>query len=65
MSAGNKAGVKVTALIDADLVTWIDSMVERKVFKNRSHGFELAVEVLRRHPELILEIMEGMQKAKR
>jgi hypothetical protein len=47
--------IKVTALIDADLVKWVDKMVEKGTFDSRSHGFELAMKILRGHPELIIE----------
>lgn len=47
--------VKVTALMDADLVNWVDQMVKKKVFHNRSHGLERAVYLVRKHPEILSE----------
>jgi metal-responsive CopG/Arc/MetJ family transcriptional regulator len=35
--------VKVTVTIDQELVKWIDGEVEKRVFRNRSHGFEVAL----------------------
>ena len=35
---------KVTVTIDKDLVQWVDKQVEKKIFRNRSHAFERALD---------------------
>lgn len=35
--------MKVTVTIDQELVEWIDQEVEKRRFRNRSHGFEVSV----------------------
>jgi Arc/MetJ-type ribon-helix-helix transcriptional regulator len=35
--------VKVTVTIDKSLVDWVDSEVVQRTFRNRSHGFEVAL----------------------
>jgi len=35
--------VQISTTIDKDLLDWIDKMVERKVFANRSHGIEACI----------------------
>ena len=35
--------MKVTVTIDNELVEWIDSQVTKRTFRNRSHGFEVAL----------------------
>lgn len=58
MAAGKPDKIKVTALIDAGVVEWVDKNVEDGPFNNRSHAFELAIKALRRHPELIIETLK-------
>ena len=35
--------MKVTVTIDKELVEWIDAQVLKRTFRNRSHGFEVAL----------------------
>lgn len=35
--------MKVTVTIDKKLVEWVDNEVSKRTFRNRSHGFEVAV----------------------
>lgn len=35
--------VKVTVTIDKELVEWVDKEVSKRRFRNRSHGFEVAI----------------------
>lgn len=44
--------------MDADLVAWVDEMVRKKVFHNRSHGLERAVYLVKKHPEILTEDVE-------
>jgi len=39
--------VKVTATIDQELITWIDSEVDKRRFRNRSHAIEYAIAKLK------------------
>jgi Arc/MetJ-type ribon-helix-helix transcriptional regulator len=39
--------VKVTVTIDRELVEWVDKEVDKRRFRNRSHGFEVAVAELK------------------
>jgi Arc/MetJ-type ribon-helix-helix transcriptional regulator len=39
--------VKVTATIDDELVQWLDKEVEKRRFRNRSHGIEYAIAKLK------------------
>jgi len=39
--------MKVTVTIDNELVEWIDNEVSKRTFRNRSHGFEVALAKLR------------------
>jgi Arc/MetJ-type ribon-helix-helix transcriptional regulator len=34
---------KVTVTIYRDLVEWVDGEVSKRTFRNRSHGFEVAL----------------------
>lgn len=35
--------MKVTVTVDKDLVDWVDAEVDKRTFRNRSHGFEVAL----------------------
>ena len=39
---------KVTVTIDEALVEWLDMEVEKRRFRNRSHGFEVALDELKK-----------------
>ena len=39
--------MKVTATIDNELVEWLDKEVEKRRFRNRSHGIEYAIAQLK------------------
>ena len=39
--------MKVTATIDDNLVEWLDKEVEKRRFRNRSHGIEYAIAKLK------------------
>ena len=39
--------MKVTATIDQELITWIDSEVDKRRFRNRSHAIEYAIAKLK------------------
>lgn len=39
--------VKVTVTVDKELVEWIDQQVEKRRFRNRSHGIEYAIAKLK------------------
>ena len=43
--------VKVTVTIDKQLVEWVDKEVSKRTFRNRSHGFEVAVAKLKEKKE--------------
>ena len=34
---------RITITIDDELLRWIDKMIEKKIFANRSHGFEFLI----------------------
>ena len=34
---------RITITVDKDLLKWIDSMVDEKVFANRSHAIEFLI----------------------
>ena len=34
---------RITVTIDKDLLGWVDSNIDRKIFANRSHGFEYII----------------------
>lgn len=38
---------KITISIDAEVMRWVDSEVEKDRFRNRSHGFEYCVKMVR------------------
>lgn len=40
---GDMRRVKVTVTVDKELVEWVDHEVEKRTFRNRSHGFEVAI----------------------
>jgi len=45
MQLGRK--IKTSIAIDEDLLSWIEEMVERKRFANRTHAIEYALQRLR------------------
>ena len=34
---------RITITIDKELLDWIDKKIDKKVFANRSHGFEFII----------------------
>jgi len=38
---------KTSVAIDTDLLAWIDQMVKKKRFANRTHAIEYALQILR------------------
>jgi metal-responsive CopG/Arc/MetJ family transcriptional regulator len=38
-----KSKERITITIDNDLLDWLDSNVSKKIFANRSHGFEFLI----------------------
>ena len=34
---------RITITVEKDLLEWLDSNVERRIFANRSHGFEFLI----------------------
>jgi metal-responsive CopG/Arc/MetJ family transcriptional regulator len=34
---------RITITIEKDLVKWLDSHIEKRIFANRSHGFEFLI----------------------
>jgi len=34
---------RITITLDKDLLKWLDSLVDKKIFANRSHGFEFLI----------------------
>lgn len=38
---------KIAISVDADVMRWVDSGVEKDRFRNRSHGFEYCVKIVR------------------
>jgi len=34
---------RITITIDKDLLQWLDSKIDQKIFANRSHGFEFLI----------------------
>ena len=50
--------VQVTIYImDPELIRWIDSMVKKGIFRNRSHAIEEAIKLLRKEYEQKDEIV--------
>jgi len=43
--------VKTSIALDEDLVTWIDKMISKKRFANRTHAIEYALETLKEREE--------------
>ena len=39
--------VKTSVAIDSEMLKWIDSQIEKKVFANRSHAVEYALQKLK------------------
>ncbi len=37
---------KVSVSVDAEVVTWIDKQIEKRVYRNRSHAFDVAGHML-------------------
>ena len=35
---------RITITIDKELLEWLDKRIEKKIFANRSHGFEFLIE---------------------
>ncbi len=35
---------RITITIDKELLEWLDKRIEKKMFANRSHGFEFLIE---------------------
>lgn len=35
---------RITITIDKELLEWLDMNIEKKIFANRSHGFEFLIE---------------------
>jgi len=35
---------RITITIDKELLDWLDKRIEKKIFANRSHGFEFLIE---------------------
>ncbi len=38
---------RITTTIDAEMVQWIDSEAKRWRFRNRSHGFEYCIRIVK------------------
>lgn len=45
MSMGNK--VKTSMALDEELLSWIEEMVKKKLFANRTHAVEYALQRLK------------------
>ncbi len=35
---------RITITIDKKLLKWLDEMIDKKIFANRSHGFEFLIQ---------------------
>ena len=47
MTPKKRSPLKTSVAIDPDLLDWVDDMVSRKRFANRTHAIELALQILR------------------
>jgi len=56
MDLGRK--IKTSAAVDENLLSWIDEMIERKRFANRTHAIEYALQRLKEQEEEELHVFE-------
>ena len=55
---------KVSVTIDQKLVEWIDKLIEKGLFRNRSHIIEEALKFMKKEgvKKILLEKLEGSEK---
>jgi len=56
MDLGRK--IKTSIALDENLLSWIEEMIERKRFANRTHAIEYALQRLKEQQEEELHIFE-------
>ena len=44
---------RITITIDKELLEWLDKNIDKKIFANRSHGFEFLIEKNMRNGSVI------------
>jgi len=56
--------IKVSVTLDQKLVEWIDKLVEKGLFRNRSHIIEEALKFMKKEgvKKILLEKLEGSEK---
>lgn len=50
--------IKTSVALDQDLLSWIEEMIERKRFANRTHAIEYALQRLKEQEEEELHVFE-------
>ena len=58
---------KVSVTMDQKLVEWMDQLIEKGLFRNRSHVIEEALKFMKKEgvKKILLEKLEGSEKGTR
>ena len=56
--------IKTSITIDFDLLVWVSQMVKTKRFASRSHAIEYALQRLKEHEILEMQVMEKLENEK-